>query len=122
MKRRSKAGGEPIKGGRREAQEPKRNAPKVAARRSSSNDAQKTEVTRLARERNDALDQLKSISEVLGVISRSNFDLQPCCKVLRLMWHGFVARMGRQSFDLIVDCTISRPVTVLIQRSWRWSG
>jgi hypothetical protein len=45
MKRRSKAGGEPIKGRRREAQEPKdRDAPKAVARSNSTSPAMEVNV------------------------------------------------------------------------------
>ena len=55
MKRRSKAGGEPIKGRRRKTPEPKRrNAPKAVARSNSSPASEETEVARLTRELNEA--------------------------------------------------------------------
>jgi len=58
MKRRSRAGGEPIKGRRRKTPEPKhRNAPKAAAHSNSSPAAEETEVARLSRELDDALER-----------------------------------------------------------------
>ena len=72
MTRRSKAGGEPIKGRRRKAPEPKlRNAPKGYARAKSSPATEETEVARLNRELNEALDRQNATSEVLRVISSS---------------------------------------------------
>ena len=69
MKPRSRAGREPIKGPRRKTPEPKRgNAPKDVARSLSSSAGKETEVARLTRELNEALEQQAASSEVLAVI------------------------------------------------------
>jgi hypothetical protein len=72
MKRRSRAGGEPIKRRRRNTPEAKRrNAPKIEKRFKPSPITEEKEVARLARERDEALEQQTAASEVLGVISAS---------------------------------------------------
>ena len=78
MKRRSRTGGEPIKGRRRKTPEPKRRNTAKAVPRSKSSivtSGEETEVARLTRELSDERKQRTATSEVLHLLSGSHGDL-----------------------------------------------
>jgi signal transduction histidine kinase len=76
MRRRSRAGGKPIKARRRKAATPKRrSAPKVSERRKPSSTNANTKIALL--ERDEALEREKASAEILRVISSSPGELHP---------------------------------------------
>ena len=108
MRRRDKAGGKAVKTQRRKTLK-RRNAPKTARRSSSLATSKETNVARLARERDEALEQLAATSEMLQVIAARPVSSSRCSKRCSRTQHVF-ARLG----SLYCTCTMATPSARLL--------
>ena len=114
MKRRSRAGGQPVKARRRKAVTLKhRNAPKVTRSRPSSVGGIDKKIALLTRERDEALEQQTATSEVLQVISSFPGNLLPVFEaILEKAVHicdakfGYIYRWDGDAFDLVATYNV----------------
>jgi signal transduction histidine kinase len=109
MKRRSRAGGEPVKTRRRKPAAPKR---RKAAERSPITQSDTT-IGHLTRERDQLLEQQAATANLLGIISRSKFDLQPVLQTVvdaavRLCHatSGEIFRLNKGLYHFEVGCNL----------------
>ena len=106
MKRRSRAGGEPVKTRRQKTLALKRrNARKVARHRESSAAGLNKKASLFKRERDEALEQLSAASEVLKVISSSPGELKPVFQTIlenaaRICQAQFGTLVGKPSVQM----------------------
>ncbi len=130
MRRRSRAGGEPVKTRRHKTAARKRgNAPKVRDRGTSGLD-QDTEIARVIRERDQALEQLSealeqqtATSEVLRVISSSPGELGPVFqamlgKAVRICdaKFGILFRYDTETFEAVAQFGVPQTLTEFLRQ------
>jgi hypothetical protein len=113
MRRRSKAGGEQIKKRHRKALT-HRNAPKPARRRTSTT-SNETEVARLLRAVQEAQEQQRATSDILGVVARSRIDLQSVldsiCRTAARLCEAYDAAIWHPDGDRLLLDAHHGPIT-----------
>ena len=114
MRRRSRAGGEPVKTRPKMAARKRGNAPKVAVR-CSPPAGQETEVAWLRRELHEAQEQQRATSEILGAVARSRTDVQSVlnsvCQSAAQLCEAYDASIWRPDGDRLLLAAHHGPIT-----------
>jgi two-component system NtrC family sensor kinase len=123
MRRRSRAGGKPVKTRRRKtAALKRRNAPKAVHNRSVSVPSQETEVARLSRELSEGSEQQAATAEILSVISNSPTDTQPVFESIvqsgLKLFPGALVSVALRYGDTINAAAVAAPDPARVE-AWR---